>query len=46
MKKYLEPEFDMSSVNFSTATCDTISGDINAEDGNSKGTELPIVGKN
>ena len=46
MKKYLKPEFDMASVNFSTSTCDTetISGNINSEEG--KGTELPIVGKN
>ncbi len=41
MKKYLEPEFNMSVVNFSTDTCDTISGDINDDGGT--GTTLPIV---
>ena len=31
MTKYFEPEFNMSSVNFSTDTCDTISGHMNGE---------------
>lgn len=41
MKKYFEPEFNMSSVNFSTDTCDDISGDVNSDV--SSGNALPIV---
>lgn len=43
MKKYLEPEFNMSVVNFSTDTCDTISGTTNQD--TDKPT-LPIIPAN